>query len=59
MKLMTKFASTVPHTHHIPELISMAFRQAYNGRPEPSFLEIPRDALDAWVDISMVHFPTN
>jgi acetolactate synthase-1/2/3 large subunit len=33
MKPITKFAATVPHTQRIPELISMAFREAYNGRP--------------------------
>lgn len=57
MKPITKFASTVPHTHRIPELISMAFREAYNGRPGPSFLEIPRDVLDTKVDIPSVRFP--
>jgi acetolactate synthase-1/2/3 large subunit len=59
MKPITKFASTVPHTQRIPELISMAFREAYNGRPGPSFLEIPRDVLDARVDSSTVRFPTH
>jgi acetolactate synthase I/II/III large subunit len=59
MKPITKFASTVPHTQRIPELISMAFREAYNGRPGPAFLEIPRDVLDARVDSSTVRFPTN
>jgi acetolactate synthase I/II/III large subunit len=38
MKPITKCATTVPHTQRIPEIISMAFREAYNGRPE-------RDAL--------------
>ena len=42
MKPITKFAATVPHTQRIPEIISMAFREAYNGRPGPSFLEIPQ-----------------
>jgi len=31
MKPITKFAATVPHTQRIPEIISMAFREAYNG----------------------------
>jgi len=51
MKPITKFAATVPHTQRIPEIISMAFREAYNGRPGPSFLEIPRDVLDTKVDL--------
>jgi acetolactate synthase I/II/III large subunit len=57
MKPITKFAATVPHTQRIPEIISMAFREAYNGRPGPSFLEIPRDVLDAKVDLDRVRFP--
>src|SRR5213593_2444162 len=39
MKPITKFAATVYHTERIPEMIGMAFRQAYNGRPGPVFLE--------------------
>jgi acetolactate synthase I/II/III large subunit len=38
MKPITKFAATVPYTQRIPEIISMAFREAYNDRPGPSFL---------------------
>ena len=57
MKPITKFASTVPHTQRIPEIISMAFREAYNGRPGPAFLEIPRDVLDAKVELEKVRFP--
>ncbi|MGQ4808326.1 Acetolactate synthase large subunit IlvG [Candidatus Entotheonellaceae bacterium PAL068K] len=59
MKPITKFAASVPHTQRLPELISMAFREAYNGRPGPSFLEIPRDVLDTQVDLSSVRFPQN
>ena len=58
MKPITKFATSVLDTERIPELISMAFREAYNGRPGPSFLEIPRDVLDAQVDEEGVMFPT-
>lgn len=57
MKPITKFAATVYQTERIPDLIGTAFRQAYNGRPGPSFLEIPRDVLDAAVDESAVHDP--
>ena len=38
MKPITKFATTVPHTQRIPEIISMAFREAYNGRLGPAGL---------------------
>ena len=59
MKPITKFASTVPHTDRIPELMSMAFREAFNGRPGPVFLEMPRDVLDAKVDAERVRMPSN
>ena len=59
MKPITKFASTVPHTERIPELMSMAFREAFNGRPGPVFLEMPRDVLDAKVDAERVRMPSN
>src|SRR5262249_20214312 len=52
-------AATVYHTKRIPELIGTAFRQAYNGRPGPVFLEIPRDVLDASVDETAVVDPSN
>ena len=57
MKPITKFAVTVPHTQRIPGIISMAFREAYNGRPGPSFLGIPRDVLDTKMDLDKVRFP--
>ncbi len=57
MQPITKFATAVLDTERIPELIGMAFREAYNGRPGPSFLEIPRDVLDAQVDDETVAFP--
>src|SRR5438067_1560932 len=57
MKPITKFAATVYHTERIPEMIGMALRQAYSGRPGPAFLEIPRDVLDATVDESVVVQP--
>ena len=47
---ITKFAATVPSTGRIADMVSMAFRECFNGAPGPSFLEIPRDVLDAKVD---------
>lgn len=55
MKPITKCAATVPHTQCIPDIISMAFREAYNGRPVVP--GIPRDVLDAKVDLDKVRFP--
>src|SRR6516164_2664518 len=57
MKPITKFAATVYHTERIPEMIGMAFRQAFNGRPGPAFLEIPRDVLDARIEESAMVDP--
>ncbi|WP_119458981.1 thiamine pyrophosphate-binding protein [Rhodospirillaceae bacterium SYSU D60014] len=57
MQPVTKFAATVPSTERIADLVSMAFRECYNGAPGPSFLEIPRDILDAEVDLKKARIP--
>jgi acetolactate synthase-1/2/3 large subunit len=57
MAPITKFAATVPHTARVADLVSMAFREAYAGAPGPSFLEIPRDVLDARVPLSSARIP--
>ncbi|MBI4420298.1 MAG: acetolactate synthase [Gemmatimonadetes bacterium] len=54
---ITKFAATVPSTERIADMISMAFRECFNGAPGPSFLEIPRDVLDAKVDVGKAVIP--
>ena len=57
MKPITKFASSVPHTERAADMVSMAFRECFNGAPGPSFLEIPRDILDAKVDVEKARIP--
>ena len=57
MKPITKFASTVPGTERVADMVTMAFRECYNGAPGPSFLEIPRDILDAKVDEEAARIP--
>src|SRR5918999_665631 len=57
MNPITKFAATVPHTARVADMVSMAFRECYNGAPGPSFLEIPRDVLDAEVDLADATVP--
>src|SRR3954471_22884169 len=52
MTPITKFAATVPHTSRSADMVSMAFRECYAGAPGPSFLEIPRDVLDAEADLA-------
>ncbi len=54
---ITKFAATVPTTERIADMISMAFRECFNGAPGPSYLEIPRDVLDAKVDVAKARIP--
>ena len=57
MNPITKFAATVPHTARAADMVSMAFRECYNGAPGPSFLEIPRDILDGRVPIEEATIP--
>ncbi|HVA84032.1 MAG TPA: thiamine pyrophosphate-binding protein [Candidatus Binataceae bacterium] len=57
MRPITKFAATVSTTERIADMVSMAFRECYNGAPGPSFLEIPRDVLDARVDLAKARIP--
>ncbi|MFE0019478.1 thiamine pyrophosphate-binding protein [Amycolatopsis sp. NPDC059021] len=58
MTPITKFAATVPHTARAADLVSMAFRECFHGAPGPSFLEIPRDVLDASVPLDQARIPT-
>ncbi|MFJ4100389.1 thiamine pyrophosphate-binding protein [Amycolatopsis japonica] len=57
MAPITKFSATVPHTARVADLVSMAFRECYHGAPGPSFLEIPRDVLDAKVPVDKARIP--
>jgi acetolactate synthase-1/2/3 large subunit len=57
MTPITKFAATVPHTARTADMVSMAFRECYNGAPGPSFLEIPRDVLDNEVSVAEATIP--
>jgi acetolactate synthase-1/2/3 large subunit len=57
MKPITKFATTVPSTERVADFVGMAYREAYHGAPGPVFLEIPRDVLDAKVDLSKCRIP--
>jgi acetolactate synthase-1/2/3 large subunit len=57
MQPITKFAATVPSTDRVADMVTMAFRECYNGAPGPSFLEIPRDILDGTVDLAKARIP--
>src|SRR5256885_11054732 len=57
MTPITKFAASVPHTTRVADIVSMAFRECYHGAPGPSYLEIPRDILDAKVPVDSARVP--
>ncbi len=57
-KPITKLSISISDTERIPELIATALREAYSGRPGPSFVEIPIDVLDNAVDLDTVTFPS-
>ncbi|MHC1560932.1 thiamine pyrophosphate-binding protein [Actinomycetospora sp. C-140] len=58
MSPITKFAATVPGTARAADMVSMAFRECFHGAPGPSFLEIPRDVLDARVPVEKARVPS-
>jgi acetolactate synthase-1/2/3 large subunit len=57
MRPITKFATSVPTTERIADFIAMAAREAFNGAYGPAYLEIPRDVLDAKVDLARAVIP--
>ena len=57
MTPITKFAAGVRSTERIADMVSMACRESNNGAPGPAYLEIPRDILDAEVDIKDARIP--
>ncbi|MEI8173204.1 MAG: thiamine pyrophosphate-binding protein [Deltaproteobacteria bacterium] len=59
MKPITKTAISISDTERIPELMTVAIREAYSGRPGPSFIEIPMDVLDAAVERENIVFPVH
>jgi len=57
MRPITKFAAGVRSTERAADMVSMAIREAFNGVPGPSYLEIPRDVLDREIDIKTAVIP--
>ncbi len=61
VKPITKWAATCYETKRIPEYLSLAFRNAREGRPGPVFLELPPDILNVKIpeeDAPMPSRPT-
>ena len=57
MTPITKFSAGVRSTERIADMVSMACRECHNGAPGPSYLEIPRDILDAEIDYEKARIP--
>ena len=57
MTPITKFASGVFSTERIADMISMAARESFTGAYGPSYLEIPRDILDAEIPLANARIP--
>ena len=57
MTPITKFASGVFSTERIADMISMAARESFTGAYGPSYLEIPRDILDAEIPLAKARIP--
>ncbi len=57
MAPITKFASGVFSTNRVADMVSMAARECFNGAYGPSYLEIPRDILDAEIPIEQAVIP--
>jgi acetolactate synthase-1/2/3 large subunit len=57
MRPITKFSAGVRSTERVADMVSMAIREAFNGAPGPSYLEIPRDVLDREIDVKTAVIP--
>jgi len=54
---MVKWAERCYETRRIPELIDLAFRTAWSGKPGPVYLDFPTDVLLGSVDETTVVWP--
>lgn len=57
LRPITKWARTVHETARIAEYVSIAVRQMLSGKPGPTFLEIPMDVLNNFVDTEQYFDP--
>lgn len=54
---VTKWATRIHHTHRIPELIDLAFRQSIAGKPGPVYVDLPSDVINNTIDDAQVVWP--
>jgi acetolactate synthase-1/2/3 large subunit len=59
MKPVVKAAYRVDIASRIPEYLSLAFREAMDGKKGPVYLDLPGDILSAKVDEEKLYWPTN
>ncbi|MCY4542388.1 MAG: thiamine pyrophosphate-binding protein [Rhodobacteraceae bacterium] len=57
MSPITKFASGVFSTERVADMVAMAARECFAGAYGPSYLEIPRDILDAEIPLASARIP--
>lgn len=58
MKPVVKAAYRVDIASRIPEYVSLAFREAMDGKKGPVYLDLPGDILSAKVDEEKIYWPT-
>src|SRR5919198_3104658 len=56
-KPITKWSERCTEPKKIPEMVSLAIRQALSGRPAPVYLDMPGDVLYREVDESEITYP--
>ncbi len=59
MKPVVKAAYRVDIASRIPEYISIAFREAMDGKKGPVYLDLPGDILSAKVEEEKIYWPSN
>lgn len=57
MKPVVKAAYRVDMAHRIPEYVSLAFREAMDGKKGPIYLDLPGDVLSAKVEEERLYWP--
>ncbi len=55
---VTKWGHRVTHPERIPDLVSLAMRKAYSGRPGPVLLDVPIDVFFTPIDERLATRPT-